>query len=144
MHGESNIKYIGWLFCLTSIVCYFCSLTYCTGHTQKNGAVTTSFLLKPHHSFVYALYKAYFLRVLPTRVEIGAGGDRRCWSDKIMIQYSPMEVYVKLIVAACIILRHFRSYQRPPAVHPRVRCKRVVERGGSHVKCSVDGSVLSS
>jgi hypothetical protein len=27
-----------------------------TGHTQKNGAVSKVSLLKPHHSFVYALY----------------------------------------------------------------------------------------
>jgi hypothetical protein len=27
-----------------------------TGHTQKNGAVSKVNKLKPHHSFVYALY----------------------------------------------------------------------------------------
>ena len=27
-----------------------------TGHTQKNGAVSKVSLLKPHHTFVYALY----------------------------------------------------------------------------------------
>jgi hypothetical protein len=29
-----------------------------TGHTQKNGAVSSLKPLKPHHSFVYALYYA--------------------------------------------------------------------------------------
>jgi hypothetical protein len=30
--------------------------TQYTGHTQKNGAVSTVNKTKPHHSFVYALY----------------------------------------------------------------------------------------
>jgi hypothetical protein len=30
-----------------------------TGHTQNNGAVSKYSLLKPHHSFVYALYFAF-------------------------------------------------------------------------------------
>ena len=38
----------------------FCRHSY-TGHTQKNGAVFIQYTLKPHHSFVYALYKASYL-----------------------------------------------------------------------------------
>jgi hypothetical protein len=30
-----------------------------TGHTQKNGAVLIVFTIKPHHSFVYALYMQF-------------------------------------------------------------------------------------
>jgi hypothetical protein len=36
---------------------YFHYNDKCTGHTQKNGAVSkVNSLLIPHHSFVYALY----------------------------------------------------------------------------------------
>jgi hypothetical protein len=43
---------------------------YNTGHTQKNGAVSTASAKKPHHSFVYALYIMTALMITRTRLNV--------------------------------------------------------------------------
>jgi hypothetical protein len=49
-----SIKYI--CFSMSTTILPIIHVRRCTGHTQKNGAVSFLILLKPHHSFVYALY----------------------------------------------------------------------------------------